>query len=158
VVPQRRTEVKKEAGGAEPAADQGRLSMALERVRPGATLDTNTLYLDQIMVKADTRMQWALVEVALPPGAAVESGTWGIDIAEGGKAQPLERAQHQATAQGYAVPIESLAPGNAVVVRHLLRFSQHGQFKLPPTRLQRMYQPEAKAVDKSGQWLVMEVR
>jgi len=166
VVPQVGSEPKKAASApkgkdavaTKPSPDNGRLSVTLERVKPGATLDTNTLYLDQIMVKADTSMQWALIEVALPPGAAVESGTWGIDLADGDKKQPLERAQHQDTAQGYAVPIESLSAGNAVVVRHLLRFSQNGQFKLPPTRLQRMYQPEAKAVDKSGKWLAMEVR
>jgi uncharacterized protein YfaS (alpha-2-macroglobulin family) len=166
VVPQSSSESKKaasaakgqEAAGAEPSADPGRMRVALERVKPGEALDTTALYLDQVSVKADTRMRWALVEVALPPGAAVESGTWGIDIAEGSKAQPLERAQHQATAQGYAVPIDALSPGNPVVLRHLVRFSQRGQFKLPPTRLQRMYQPEAKAADQSGAWLAMDVR
>jgi uncharacterized protein YfaS (alpha-2-macroglobulin family) len=94
----------------------------------------------------------------LPPGAAVETSTWGIDLGAEGHPQPLERAQDQPTAQGYAVPFETLLAGNAVTVRHLVRFAQRGTFKLPPTRLHRMYEPEAKAFDTSGHWAEVEVR
>ncbi len=142
-----------------PITDGGRITVKLEAVKPGTALDTNTLYLDQITLKAQKAMRWSLVEAALPPGAAVESSTWGIDIPDSaGKAQPLERAQDQPTAQGYAVPVESMAAGIPVTVRHLVRFAQRGQFKLPPTRVFRMYEPEAKAFDGSGQWASVEVR
>ncbi len=132
----------------------GRLSVTLEPVSPGTALDTGALYVDEIQVTSDKPLRWALAEVALPPGASVEPGTWGIDV----DGKPLERAQHEPTAQGYAVPIEALKAKGAVTVRHLVRFAQRGQFKLPPTRLHRMYEPEAKAFDTSGQWLQMEVR
>jgi uncharacterized protein YfaS (alpha-2-macroglobulin family) len=131
----------------------GRLSVTLEPVSPGSALDTSALYVDEIQVTSDKPLRWALAEVALPPGAAVEPGTWGITIGD----KPLERAQHEPTAQGYAVPIEALKAKGSVTVRHLVRFAQRGQFKLPPTRLHRMYEPEAKAFDTSGQWLQMEV-
>jgi len=144
---------------ATPVSDNGRLSVKLEAVKPGSALDTNTLYLDQIEVKATKAMRWTLIEAALPPGAAVESSTWGISIeGSNGKAQPLERAQDQPSVQGYAVPVEALMTGTPVTVRHLVRFSQRGKFKLPPTRLHRMYEPEAKAFDTSGRWATVDVR
>jgi uncharacterized protein YfaS (alpha-2-macroglobulin family) len=139
-------------------ADRARIDVRLEPVSPGAPLDTDTLYLDQIEIKAKNPMRWALIEAPLPPGAAVEASTWGLDIGDGKQSKPLERAQHQTTAQGYAVPVDVLSVGSPVVVRHLLRFAQRGQFKLPPTRMYRMYEPEAKALDSSGRWTAMEVR
>lgn len=164
VVPVPRKVQGKAASGPVPGATvdagpaDGRMNVRLERVKPGTPLDTNTLYVDHITVTAQRPMRWALVEAALPPGAAVEGSTWGIDVGEEGESRPLERAQHQPTAQGYAVPMESLAPGAPVSVRHLVRFSQRGHFKLPATRLHRMYEPEAKALDKSGAWAAVEVR
>jgi len=165
VVPLARAEAKKAASAPKgqraqidmPTGD-GRMNVKLEPVQPGTPLDTNGLYLDQLTITPQRGMRWALVEAALPPGASVESGTWGIDIGEAGNAQPLERAQHQPTAQGYAVPLETLAANKAVTVRHLIRFSQRGQFKLPATRLHRMYEPDAKAFDTSGRWASVDVR
>ncbi len=143
-----------------PAPDDGRLLVRLEPVAPGTALDSNALYLDQISIQSDKALRWALLEAALPPGAAVESSTWGLDLpgAKAGETQALERATHQSTAQGYAVPVDALAAQNKLVVRHLVRFAQRGQFKLPAPRLYRMYEPEAKAVDRSGQWATMEVK
>ena len=140
--------------------DDGRLIVKLEPVEPGSALDSNALYLDQISIQTDRALRWALLEAALPPGASVESSTWGLDLpgAEAGSTQPLERATHQNTAQGYAVPVEGLAANGKLTVRHLVRFAQRGQFKLPPARLYRMYEPEAKAFDSSGRWAAMEVK
>jgi len=150
------------ASGAEgAAADDGRLRVRLDRVEPGATLSTDALYLDQLDVRADKPLRRALLEVALPPGAAVESGTWGIEIegeGEGGKGAPLERAQQQDIAQGYAVPIDELAAKDAVSLRHLVRFSQRGQFRLPPARLYRMYDPDAKASEAASGWARIEIK
>ncbi len=146
------------ASAASATAGDGRLEVRLERVAPGAALDSNALYLDEISVTADKNLRWAVVDVALPPGAAVEASTWGLDLDVSGRPQPLERARHQETAQGYAVPLEALAAGTTSTVRHLVRFSQRGTFKLPPTRLHRMYEPEAKAFDGSGRYAQVEVR
>jgi alpha-2-macroglobulin len=143
-----------------PAQDDGRLLVRLDAVAPGTALDSNALYLDQLSMQSDRPLRWALLEAALPPGAAVESSTWGLDLpgASAGQTQALERATHQSTAQGYAVPVDALAAQKTLVVRHLVRFAQRGQFKLPAPRLYRMYEPEAKAVDRSGQWATMEVK
>jgi uncharacterized protein YfaS (alpha-2-macroglobulin family) len=142
------------AGQQAAAPDNARMNVTLERVEPGTPLDTNALYLDQVTLGAPKAMRWALLEVALPPGAAVEASTWGLDLS----GQPLERARHEPTPQGYAVPVEKLEAGGSVTLRHLVRFAQRGQFKLPPVRVHRMYQPEAKGVDESGAWTTVEVR
>lgn len=148
------------AGTAPPTpADDGRLTVKLEPVAPGTPLDSNALYLDQITLKGDKPMRWALLEAALPPGATVEASTWGLDLqGADGKTQALERATHQPIAQGYAVPVEALAANQEHTVRHLLRFSQRGQYKLPPARLFRMYEPEAKAVEANARWASVEVK
>lgn len=140
--------------------DDGRLLVKLELVKPGTALDSNALYLDQLNIQSEGPLRWALLEAALPPGASVESGTWGLDLpgTEPGQTKALERATHQSTAHGYAVPVDTLAAQGTLTVRHLIRFAQRGQFKLPPSRLYRMYEPDAKAVDRSGQWATMEVK
>ncbi|WP_374568949.1 alpha-2-macroglobulin [Ideonella sp.] len=149
------------SGNAPPSApDEGHLTVKLELVTPGTPLDTNTLYLDALDVKSQQPLHWGLLEVALPPGAAVEAGTWGLDLQgdEAGKTTPLERAVHQAIPLGYAVPVEKLAGGESVTYRHLLRFSQRGRYQLPPARLYRMYEPEAKALEAGKGWATVEVR
>lgn len=142
---------------------QGRMSVRLEAVPNGAALDTNTLYLDELRVRPQQRMRWALLEAALPPGAAVEASTWGLDVlGSDGKTSALERAVHQNTPQGYAVPIERLRVGKPLVFRHLLRFAQRGSYVLPPAQLYRMYEPEARAIEggdgNGARWTRVEVR
>ncbi|WP_432380590.1 alpha-2-macroglobulin family protein [Duganella sp. P38] len=128
---------------------QGKGGYTTELVKPGEALRTDELYLDEITLKpaAGARHRFGLLEVALPPGAAVESSTWGMKLA-GDKPLALERARHAERRDGYAVPIDPL--GGELVVRHLLRFSQKGSYVLPPTRYHRMYQPEQKAFEGGG--------
>jgi uncharacterized protein YfaS (alpha-2-macroglobulin family) len=128
---------------------QGKGGYTTELVKPGDALSTDELYLDEITLKAaaGAKHRFGLLEVALPPGAVVESSTWGMVMA-GDKPEPLERARHTERRDGYAVPIEPLE-GN-VTVRHLLRFAQKGSYVLPPARFHRMYQPEQKAFEGGG--------
>ena len=157
LVPQRAAGAASQASSG--LADDGRLTVRLEAVAPGTPLSTDTLYLDEVTVHTDTPLHHALVETALPPGASVEASTWGIDIETGAdKVVSLERAQQQDIAQGYAVPLETVRTGETVSVRHLVRFAQRGQFNVPPVRLHRMYDPEAKALDTSGAWTKWSVR
>jgi uncharacterized protein YfaS (alpha-2-macroglobulin family) len=155
-----RSDLAADKGGAAAVPPEQRFVARLSPVAPGSTLDTDTLYVDEITVRGDRSLRHALVEVALPPGAAVEPGTWGIEILgeDGEHATPLERAQQQDTAQGYAVPIDALAAGQPLTIRHLVRFAQRGEFGLPPTRVHRMYDPEDKAFDTSGAWGRMKVK
>jgi len=120
-----------------------------ELVKPGEALSTTELYLDEITLTPGTaaKHRFGLLEVALPPGATVEGSTWGITL-DGATPAPLERARHTERRDGYAVPIDTLdAP---LTIRHLLRFAQKGRYVLPPTRFQRMYQPDAKAFEGGG--------
>ncbi|GJI99210.1 UPF0192 protein [Duganella caerulea] len=128
---------------------QGKDGYTTELVKPGEALSTAELYLDEITLKPapGSKHRFGLLEVALPPGAMVESSTWGMVMA-GEKPTPLERARHAERRDGYAVPIDPLE--EAVTVRHLLRFAQKGSYVLPPTRFHRMYQPEQKALEGGG--------
>ena len=45
-----------------------------------------------------------------------------------------------------------------VVIRHLLRFAERGTFVVPPVRVYRMYQPDAKALENEGRPHHWEVR
>lgn len=116
----------------------------LEAVSPGAALSTEALYLDEVTVMPRQPMSYALVELALPPGAAMEPTTWGLRF---DKDTPLERATGEAVEGGYAVPIDAAEAGKPLVRRHLVRFTQKGRFMLPPARLWRMYQPQSQAFE-----------
>jgi uncharacterized protein YfaS (alpha-2-macroglobulin family) len=49
-------------------------------LRDGEAFNTSALYLDQISLRSTngSTSRFGLLEVALPPGATVETGTWGI--------------------------------------------------------------------------------
>jgi uncharacterized protein YfaS (alpha-2-macroglobulin family) len=127
---------------------RGDKEYSMEPLKPGEALRTDELYMDEIKLKPDSGVhRFGLLEVALPPGAAVEASTWGIMLA-GDTPVALERARHVDRRDGYAVPVDPLE--GEVVVRHLLRFSQKGSYTLPPTRFHRMYQPEQKAFEGGG--------
>lgn len=127
----------------------GKGGYTTELVKPGEALSTDALYLDEITLKPapGTKHRFGLLEVALPPGAMVESTTWGMVMA-GDKPAALERARHTELRDGYAVPVEPLE--GDVTVRHLIRFAQKGSYVLPPARFYRMYQPEQKAFEGGG--------
>ncbi len=122
----------------------------LELMAEGVPLSTNELYLDELTLLPRGRpIRYALVEVPLPPGASVESTTWGIRLRnESRELVGLERARHEPTPLGYVVPVDPVA--KPMVVRHLVRFSQKGVFGLPPARLYRMYQPDAEALENGA--------
>ncbi len=128
-------------------------SFRAEAVKPTEGLRTDALYLDEITLNSKQPMRRALLELALPPGALLETGTWGVNLDEGAeptpesktKSKPMERAIGEANAQGYVVPVDHLEPGKPLTVRHLIRLGQKGSFKLPAARLWRMYQPEGQA-------------
>lgn len=128
--------------------EPGKQGYTLEPVPAGQALDTTALYLDEITLAPAGGFpnRFGLLEVALPPGAAVEGTTWGINIVDK-KTEALERARHVERRDGYAVPIDVL--NKPLTVRHLVRFSQKGSFVLPPARYHRMYQPELKAFEST---------
>lgn len=117
----------------------------LRPVKAGEALSTEALYLDEIHVDSKQALHHALVELALPPGALLEPSTWGVNLKESGDPAPMERAVGEATSQGYVVPIDELAAGKSLRIRHLIRLGQKGTFRVPAARLWRMYQPEAQA-------------
>lgn len=106
------------------------------------------LYVDEIKLtpQQGAEFKFGIIEVPLPPGADVESTTWGIKIAGfDGKVEPqaITEARNQSGKLFYAVPVEVL--NQPITIRHLVRFGQTGTFKIPQTRYYRMYAPQEKA-------------
>ncbi len=137
----------------------------LYRLKPGGKLlefeaepvtddkvSSKELYVDEVTVRPrpGERLRYAVLEVALPPGADVERTTWGMQVSGlgGSSLHPIERARHEPGDLSYAIPVDGL--DGPLTVRHLVRFSQRGRFVLPPARLYRMYQPEEKALEDEG--------
>jgi len=151
---------KADKGGkpADPAAaGTAGLAFSARPVKPGDKLDSNTLYVDEIVLSPrQGTYRYGLVEAPLPPGGEVEGTTWGLRI-EGlpdpdNKAtglQPFQRAvTYEMGMLSYHQPVVALE--RPVVLRQLVRFSLPGKFSLPPVRYFRMYQPEAKALQGDG--------
>ncbi|PAU64439.1 hypothetical protein BZL41_10020 [Pseudomonas sp. PIC25] len=112
-------------------------------------LSSDELYLDELTLTTDDEraLRYGLLEVPLPPGADVERTTWGITVSGlgGAEAAALEKARHEPGQLRYAVPLDSLQ--GTVTLRHLVRFSQKGEFALPPARYFRMYAPQEQALE-----------
>jgi uncharacterized protein YfaS (alpha-2-macroglobulin family) len=110
-------------------------------------LDSKALYLDEVTVTARSRLQHLLAEVALPPGAMLERSTWGITLIdrETRKESALPAAIGEEGLGAYSIPFDMLDGSEPVVVQHLLRFTQRGQFQWPSARIWRMYQPQQQA-------------
>lgn len=136
--------------------ERGEKGYAATPLGAGEALSPEALYLDEVVLTSDTPQHNGLLEVALPPGATVERGTWGVDLVDGDQVAAIERARAEERPGRYGVPVEHLE--GRVVLRHLLRVAQSGRFVLPPTRFHRMYQPELKAFADKGDSTVWQVR
>ncbi|EHR7867886.1 alpha-2-macroglobulin family protein [Escherichia coli] len=125
-------------------------------------IDSDALYLDEITLTSeqDAVLRYGQVEVPLPPGADVERTTWGISVNKPNAAkqqgQLLEKARNEMGELAYMVPVKELT--GAVTFRHLLRFSQKGQFVLPPARYVRSYAPAQQSVAAGSEWTGMQVK
>ena len=125
-------------------------------------IDSDALYLDEITLTSeqDAVLRYGQVEVPLPPGADVERTTWGISVNKPNAAkqqgQLLEKARNEMGELAYMVPVKELT--GTVTFRHLLRFSQKGQFVLPPARYVRSYVPAQQSVAAGSEWTGMQVK
>lgn len=132
------------ASGAQP------LSYNVQAVE-GSNFASDALYLDEIVITSTAAkpLRYGLLEVPLPPGADIERTTWGVTVTGlgGAEAMPLEKARHEMGQLSYAVPLDSLQ--GEVRLRHLVRFSQKGQFALPPARYLPMYAPQSSAYESN---------
>jgi uncharacterized protein YfaS (alpha-2-macroglobulin family) len=115
-----------------------------------APLSSDSLYLDEIILtgKVARPLRYGMLEVPLPPGADVERTTWGIKLMgkPGSEATALEKARFEPGQMAYAIPVDALS--GELRVRHLVRFSQKGQFNLPPVRFTQVYAPQHQAVEQ----------
>ncbi|WP_082355489.1 alpha-2-macroglobulin family protein [Pseudomonas sp. RIT-PI-r] len=110
-------------------------------------LSSDSLYLDEVILtsKAPKPLRYGMLEVPLPPGADVERTTWGIKLQgkDGTEPTALEKARFEPGQLAYAVPVDALS--GELRLRHLVRFSQKGQFNLPPVRFKQVYAPQHQA-------------
>lgn len=162
--------IKQESVRVEPASEGGRRGrpavaelggvstvFARREMKPGETVRTDELYLDEIVLRSrGGSIRYGLLEAALPPGATVERGTWGVALKNGEAAEAMEKARHEPGRTGYSVAVDPLS--GEMRVQHLVRFAQRGQFALPPARFYRMYQPERKAFEaREAAWTQIRV-
>ncbi|MDX5297455.1 MAG: alpha-2-macroglobulin family protein, partial [Gammaproteobacteria bacterium] len=137
-------------------------AFSVKAVAPDEPLSSSQLYLDEIVVRTagtaeDAPLRYGVVEVPLPPGADVERTTWGMQISGlgGAEAAALEKARHEPGQLAYTVPLDAVR--GEVRLRHLVRFSQKGDFSLPPARYWRMYAPEQQAWEQDSPWAQVKV-
>ncbi|UVM35976.1 alpha-2-macroglobulin family protein [Pseudomonas sp. B21-019] len=113
-------------------------------------LSSDSLYLDEVIItsKAAKPLRYGMLEVPLPPGADVERTTWGIKLMGKAGTEPtaLEKARFEPGQMAYAVPVDALS--GELRLRHLVRFSQKGQFNLPPVRFTQVYAPQHQAQEQ----------
>ncbi|WP_407316691.1 alpha-2-macroglobulin family protein [Pseudomonas sp. nanlin1] len=125
------------------------LTFTLEAV-DGKPLSSDSLYLDEVIItsKAAKPLRYGMTEVPLPPGADVEPTTWGIKLQgkAGTQAAALEKARFEPGQLGYAIAVDALS--GELRMRHLVRFSQKGQFNLPPVRFTQVYAPQHQALEQ----------
>ncbi|KAB0492716.1 alpha-2-macroglobulin family protein [Pseudomonas vancouverensis] len=121
----------------------------LEAVGSGP-LSSDNLYLDEVIItsKAAKPLRYGMLEVPLPPGADVERTTWGIKLLgkPGTEPSALEKARFEPGQMAYAIPVDALS--GELRLRHLVRFSQKGQFNLPPVRFTQIYAPQHQAQEQ----------
>ncbi len=108
-----------------------------------APVSTDALYLETLVFTPAQSMRYVVIEAALPAGAQVESGTWGIKV---GNAE-MPKANFQDLPGRYAVPVGTV--DKEVVVKHLIRFSQRGKYVLSPARAYNMYNPDSIVLESS---------
>ncbi|VVN07368.1 alpha-2-macroglobulin family protein [Pseudomonas fluorescens] len=113
-------------------------------------LSSDSLYLDEVIItsKAAKPLRYGMLEVPLPPGADVERTTWGIKLVgkTGSEPSALEKARFEPGQMAYAIPVDALS--GELRLRHLVRFSQKGQFNLPPVRFTQVYAPQHQAQEQ----------
>nr|WP_133159251.1 alpha-2-macroglobulin [Superficieibacter electus] len=125
-------------------------------------IDSDALYLDEITLTSEqaSPLRYGQVEVPLPPGADVERTTWGISVSKPGakdqQGAALEKARNETSELAYMIPVKSLS--GTVTFRHLLRFSQKGQFVLPPARYIRSYATDQQSLAPNTDWTKMRVK
>ncbi|MHC8289012.1 alpha-2-macroglobulin family protein [Pseudomonas sp. XS1P51] len=113
-------------------------------------LSSDSLYLDEVIItsKATKPLRYGMIEVPLPPGGDVERTTWGIKLMGKAGTEPtaLEKARFEPGQMAYAIPVDALS--GELRLRHLVRFSQKGQFNLPPVRFTQVYAPQHQAQEQ----------
>ncbi len=102
---------------------------------------TDALYMETLVLNATKPLRYVVIEAALPAGAQVESGTWGMKVDD----TSMPKANFQDLPGRYAVPVGDVS--KEITVRHLIRFSQRGKYVLPAARAYNMYRPDAQVLE-----------
>jgi len=126
---------------------------AVERRQPQAW-SRGDLIRVRISVEADAALPWVVIADALPPGATVlgsglardtrivpAAGPAPVgDAAAGAELTPSFIEREAASVQAYFAEM----PAGRWRFEYLVRLNQPGEFRLPPTRVEAMYAPDAR--------------
>lgn len=113
-------------------------------VSPGESFDTRSLYIDEVTITPKaTDSKFLLVEAPLPPGADVDSKTWGLEF--GSFTTNFIEPRPASMGLGYSIPVEAL--GSSTKFHQLVRFSSRGQFQVPPIKVFKMYKTSERTYE-----------
>ena len=129
---------KRRPGEAETVSEVAAGQFNFNMRKTGDTVETGRLYLEEVEITPTTPLNYVVAEIPLPPGGSVDPSTWGIRI-EGIGA--LGQTSFQDFRNRYVLPISGPQKAGPIKFYRLLRFSQRGEFHLPPARVYNMYQP-----------------
>ncbi len=130
----------------------GQLGFKAVAIKPGESLQSNQLYIDEITLMptgSSPALRYGLLEIGLPSGANVEASTWGMNIAglDTPDSKPFGNSTFEEGVLSYRLPVDKLTEKSSF--RQLVRFSQRGVYQVPPARLFKMYQPSQSTLQQA---------
>ncbi len=128
-------------------------TLEVSAVDEGASVDSRSLYIDEVTIGGDAKARYLLAEIPLPPGGEVDGTTWGLTF--NGLEPNFVQARSSSTGLGYSIPIETLGPQT---FHQLIRFSSRGKFVLPPIKIFKMYRPSDRAYEIGAARRVLNVQ
>ena len=129
-------------------------NLEASEVPAGASLDSRSLYLDEVSLQGNVKAKFLLAEVPLPPGGEVDGTTWGLVFS--GIEPNFVQTRASSTGLGYSIPIETMT--GSQTFHQLVRFSSRGKFVLPPIKVFKMYRPSDRAYEKEAALRVLTVQ
>jgi uncharacterized protein YfaS (alpha-2-macroglobulin family) len=106
-------------------------------------LDSTTLYLDEVTLTPNGKMNYGIVQIPLPPGGSVEKSSWGTQVRLNKNSVVIDEKGTQEGVDYYSAALPRLY--GEVKVYQLIRFSMKGRFTIPGVRYFKMYAPEQQA-------------
>lgn len=120
-------------------------------------VNSQDLYLDEIVITPtqNTKVNYGIVQVPLPPGALPEQATWGMTVQVDGKKITIDEKGTQVGTGYYSAAVPRLQA--EIKIYQLIRFSTPGQYNLPGVKYFKMYKPDQQAFSSGDNQSVQKI-